>query len=192
MNVRGALYGLRGVRVGEAQNFGPVHANSEVSSTFLDGLEADLRHDVTQLSPTPASSGAIARFVGRNITPVGVEGHRAASRRLVLVGDLNTTNSPVPETQVDLSGTLASSIPGSVPVLQMAESAPTVPDSSEIRTPQNHAQVVVPALSGGIPLHNSFDALRRNDEEDVPIGHEGFFGDESDTESLPDSGSWRW
>ena len=106
VNVRCALYGLRGVRVGEAQNPGPAHAkrrrrvsDSEVSSTFLDGLEADLRHDVTQLSPTvPASSGAIARFVGRNITPVGVEGHRAASRRLVLVGDLNTPNSPVPET----------------------------------------------------------------------------------------------
>ena len=46
---------------------------------------------------------------------------------------------------------------------------------------------MVPALSGGIPLHNSFEALRRNDEDDVPIdGHDVFFGDESDTESLPD------
>ena len=81
VNVRGALYGLRGVRVGEAQNPGPAHAklrrrvsDSEVSSTFLDGFEADLRNDVTHLSPTvPASSGAIARFVGRSFTPVGVE-----------------------------------------------------------------------------------------------------------------------
>ena len=56
---RSALYGLRGVRVGEAQNTGPSHAkrrrwvsDSEVSSTSLDGFEADLRNDVTQLSPT--------------------------------------------------------------------------------------------------------------------------------------------
>ena len=43
--------------------------------------------------------------------------------------------------------------------------------------------------SGGIQLHNNFEALRRNDEDDVPIdgGHEVFFGDESDTESLLDS-----
>ena len=41
---------------------------------------------------------------------------------------------------------------------------------------------------GAIPLHNSFEALRRNDEYDVPIdGHEVFFGDESDTESFLDS-----
>ena len=135
-----------------------------------------------------ASSGAIARFVGRSFTPVGVECHRAASRRLVLVGDLNTTNSPVQETQVDLSANLASSIPASIPVLQMAEPVSTVPSSSEIRAAQNHAQVVVPAPSGGIPLHNSFEALRRNDEDDVPIDSpEVFFGDESDIESLPDS-----
>ena len=72
VNVRGALYGLRGVRVGEAQNPGRSHAkrrrrgvsDSEISSSFLDGFEADLRNDVTQLSPTvPASSGAIARIV---------------------------------------------------------------------------------------------------------------------------------
>ena len=124
----------------------------------------------------------------------GVSRHHAASRRLVLVGDLNTTNSPMQETQVDLSATLASAIPASIPVLQMAEAVSTVPaSSSEIRAAQNHAQVVVPASfnspsSGGrIPLHNSFEALRRNDE-DVPMdGHEVFFGDESDTESLRDS-----
>ena len=121
VNVR-ALYLLRGVRVGEAQNPGPSHpkrrrrvSDSEVSSTFLDGFEADLRCDVTQLSPTvPASSGATDRSVGRS-TPVGVECHRAASRRLVLVGDLNTTNSPVQETQVDVSATFASSIPATIP-----------------------------------------------------------------------------
>ena len=46
--------------------------------------------------------------------PVGVEYHRVASRRLVLVGDLNTTISPVQETQVDLSTTPASTIPASI------------------------------------------------------------------------------
>ena len=154
-----------------------------MSSTFLNGFEADLSNDVTQLSTVPASSGAIERFVGRSFTPVGVECHR-----LVLVGDLNTTNSPVQETQVDVSATFASSIPATIPVPQMAEQVSTVPSSSEIRAAQNHAQVVVPAPPGGIPLHNSFEALRRNDEDDVPIdGHDVFFGDESDTESLPDS-----
>ena len=51
--------------MGEAQNRGLAHAerrrrmsDSEVSSIFLDGFEADLRNDITQLSPTvPASSG---------------------------------------------------------------------------------------------------------------------------------------
>ena len=95
-------------------------------------------------------------------------------------------------TQVDLSATFASSIPASIPVLRMAELVSTVPSSSEIRAAQNHAQVVVPEPSGGIPLHNSFEALRRNDEDDVPIdGHEVFFGDESDTESLPGLLDWR-
>ena len=125
-------------------------SDNEVSSTFLDGFEADLRNDVTQLSPTvPASSSVIARIVGRSFrptqldtddvvplvdgvvdTPVSVECHRAASRRLVLVGDLNTTNSPVQETQLDLSATLTSTIPASIPVLQMAEPVSTVPASS--------------------------------------------------------------
>ena len=129
--------------------------------------------------------GATERFVGRS-TPVGVE-HRAASQRLVSVGDLNTTNSPVQETQVDVSATIASSIPATIPA-QRADPVSTVLSSSEIRATQNHAQVVVPGPPGGIALHNSFEALRRNDEDDVPIdGHDVFFGVESDTESLPDS-----
>ena len=72
--------------------------------------------------------------------------------------------------------------------------ASTIPASSgAIRAAPHHAQVVVPVSpnnpsSGGIQFHNNFEALRRNDEDDVPIdgGHE-VFGDESDTESFLDS-----
>ena len=159
-------------------------SDSEISSSFLDGFEADLRNDVTQLSFTvPASSGAIARIVGRSFRPTqldsddvvpfvdgvvdtgpfGMEYHRVASRRLVLVGDLNTTNSPVQETQVDLSTTPASTI--LVPFLQMAEPVSALPASSgAIRAAPNHAQLVVPASSNnpsfsGIQFHNSFEAF---------------------------------
>ena len=86
------------------------------------------------------------------------------------------------------SATFASSIPATIPVAQMAKLVSTVPFSSEIRAAQNLAQVVVPALPGGIPLLNCFEALRKNDENDAPIdGHDIFFGDESDPENLPGS-----
>ena len=90
---------------GEAKNPGPAHAErrrrvgDNVFSTFLDGLEADLKNDVTQLSPTmPTNSGATERFVGWSFTPLGVECHRAASRRLVLVGSKHNEFSSARDT----------------------------------------------------------------------------------------------
>ena len=39
---------------------------------FLDGFESDLKHGVTQLSPTVRTSGAMERFVGVSETQVDV------------------------------------------------------------------------------------------------------------------------
>ena len=128
----------------------------------------------------PASSGSLRRS-GHNVAPccrptqldsddtilAEERTHRVASRRLVLVGCAHPTNSSAPETEVGLQ-------PGS-----------TVPASSGSVRDQQHPAVVVP---GGIQFRNSFEALGRNDEDDVPTdGNEVFFGDESETESLPDS-----
>ena len=67
----------------------------------------------------------------------------------------------------------------------LAEPGSTVPASSGSIRDQQHPAVVVP---DGI----RFEALGRNDEDDVPIdGNEVFFGDESETESLPDSDPWK-
>ena len=84
---------------------------------------------------------------------------------------VHPTNSSAPETEVDLQSDDVG--------------RRSVPASSGSIRDQQHPAVVVP---GGIQLRNSFEALGRNDEDDAPIdGNEVFFGDESETESLPDS-----
>ena len=89
----------------------------------------------------------------------------------------------LPETEVDLQSDDVGF--GSVVHAPLVEPGSTVPASSGSVRDQQHPAVVVPA---GIQLRNSFEALGRNDEDDVPIdGNEVFFGDESETESLPDS-----
>ena len=133
--------------------------------------------------PTQLDSDDTILVGERNVDTIP---HRVASLRLVLVVCVHPTNTSAPETEVDLQSDDVGRRSASSALL-VVEPGSTVPAfSGPIRNAQ-HPAVVVPA-SGRIQLHNSFEALSRNDEDDVPIdGNAVFFGDESETESLPDS-----
>ena len=161
----------------------------------------DLKQPSAVLVTIPASSGTVRRLLGHNVERsfktfqldsddtilvgernVDTVPHRAATADVrCRVGCVHPTNTSALETEVDLQSDDVGRR-SAISALQVAEPGSTVHASSGfVRNAQHPAHVVVPA-SGGIQLHNSFEVLSRNDEDDVTIdGYAVFFGDESET-----------